>query len=310
MGLSYDPEVAVSVLSKTDQTMAALIGRVGSFNLEVRDITSPFESLLEAIICQQLSSKAGATIHRRVLALFPDSEGPDPQGTLDLADEDLRGAGMSWAKVASAKDLAAKTLDGTVPTKAVLEAMDDEEIMHRAKLSADKGYPRDERGMNVQIFGLNYRLTDLQAAIARIQLRKADAIIARRQALGDRLCSLLEGIPGLYPPPARAGDRHSYWFFALRVLPEFGMSPDQFAEALSAEGIPCSAHYIGIPIYRFDLWQKPVLGRRFHFNEHECPNAEDALAHVVQIGWNENYADDVPDDVARAVRKIAKNAKQ
>ena len=87
MGLSYDPEVAVSVLSKTDQTMAALIGRVGSFNLEVRDITSPFESLLEAIICQQLSSKAGTTIHRRVLALFPDSEGPDPQGTLDLADE-------------------------------------------------------------------------------------------------------------------------------------------------------------------------------------------------------------------------------
>jgi len=131
MGLPYDPEEAIAVLSANDPTMRALIKRVGPFKLEVRDVVTPFESLLEAIANQQLSAKAGATIYGRVLALFPDSQHPDPQGILDLPDEDLRAAGMSWAKVASVKDLAVKTLDGTVPTIAVLKEMDEEEIIRR-----------------------------------------------------------------------------------------------------------------------------------------------------------------------------------
>jgi len=94
---------------------------------------SPFEALVESIIYQQLHGKAAATIHRRMLESFHPVCGignhPDPQHLLDCPNEQLRQAGLSHNKALALRDLAAKTIDGTVPTLAHIRRMSDEAII-------------------------------------------------------------------------------------------------------------------------------------------------------------------------------------
>jgi DNA-3-methyladenine glycosylase II len=91
----------------------------------------PFDALAESIAYQQLSGKAAATIWGRVRALYPKTKWLDPEKVLATPDEKLRGAGLSRSKTAAIKDLAAKTLDGTVPSGRALARMSDDEIITR-----------------------------------------------------------------------------------------------------------------------------------------------------------------------------------
>lgn len=129
--LAFDPHAAAEHLIDTDDRLARVIAEVGPFSHRPEKMQSPFQALLRAIVYQQLSGKAAATILGRVMTLAPDRRGMRPQVILDLSDDLLRKAGLSRAKVLSVKDLAAKTLDGTVPTLARLNKMADEEILSR-----------------------------------------------------------------------------------------------------------------------------------------------------------------------------------
>jgi DNA-3-methyladenine glycosylase II len=90
---------------------------------------SPFESLLESILYQQLHGKAAATIHRRVREYYGGN--PEPRLLLETPDEVLRTAGVSFNKIKALKDLAARTLNGTVPSHAAIKKMSDAEIIER-----------------------------------------------------------------------------------------------------------------------------------------------------------------------------------
>lgn len=129
MSLQYKPNTAKQYLKRHDPVMADLIKRVGHFQIETEFELSPFEALLRAIVYQQLSGKAAGTIHGRVLALFKG--GVTPRKVLNRDYDTLRSAGLSNNKVLAVQDLAAKTLDGTVPTMAVLQGLDDDEIVDR-----------------------------------------------------------------------------------------------------------------------------------------------------------------------------------
>ncbi|HUY34774.1 MAG TPA: DNA-3-methyladenine glycosylase [Pirellulales bacterium] len=131
MELSFDPAVASAALCRADRRLARVIERAGPFTLRPETMQSPFQALLRAIVHQQLSGKAAATIFSRVQTAFPGRYGLSPRAIAAAPDDLLRGAGMSRAKVAAVKDLAAKTLDGTVPTLSRLRRMDDEEILAR-----------------------------------------------------------------------------------------------------------------------------------------------------------------------------------
>jgi 3-methyladenine DNA glycosylase/8-oxoguanine DNA glycosylase len=126
----FDPEVAVAHLSHVDPSLAKLIEAAGPFQMAIRSMHSPFEALTRNIIYQQLNGTAAAAIHARVLALFGRSR-LRPTDVLGASDEALRGAGLSRNKLEALRDLAAKTLDGTVPTLARLKRMGDEEIIER-----------------------------------------------------------------------------------------------------------------------------------------------------------------------------------
>ena len=111
-------------LAKTDPVMKRLIREVGPFTLTPRSKRSPFESLARAIAYQQLHDKAAESIVRRFVALFPTKRFPQPADVLAMNEQAIRGAGFSRAKVAALRDLAAKILDGTVPTVAIVRKLD------------------------------------------------------------------------------------------------------------------------------------------------------------------------------------------
>jgi DNA-3-methyladenine glycosylase II len=127
--LPFDPAEALAHLKASDPKLGELIDRAGAFTLRLDPAPSPFESLLESILYQQLHGKAAATIHRRVREYFGGD--PSPQLLLDTHDDPLRACGVSGNKIKALKDLAARTLDGTVPTHAAIKKLSDAEIIER-----------------------------------------------------------------------------------------------------------------------------------------------------------------------------------
>jgi DNA-3-methyladenine glycosylase II len=129
--LPYDPVAAVAALSAADLKLAKLIARAGPFTVRLSTQQSPFEALTESIIYQQLHGKAAAAIHARLIAGFQPMPTlspihPTPEQILEAPTRDLRAAGLSANKTLALRDLAAKTIDGTVPTLARIRRMDDQ----------------------------------------------------------------------------------------------------------------------------------------------------------------------------------------
>src|SRR5256885_15152655 len=122
---------AHKLLTASHPQMADLIARSRRYNITPAVSIRPFDALAESIAYQQLSGKAAATIWKRVRALYPKRKLLDPALVLKTPDRKLRAAGLSRSKVAAIKDLAAKTIDGTVPTARALANMTDEDIIER-----------------------------------------------------------------------------------------------------------------------------------------------------------------------------------
>ena len=126
-------------LSASDPRMAALIARSRRYKIEPAVSVRPFDALAESIVYQQLHGKAAAAIWNRVRALYPKRK-LDPAKVLATPNETLRACGLSRAKIAAIKDLAAKAMDGTVPSGSVLLKMSDDEIV--ASLTQVRGIGR------------------------------------------------------------------------------------------------------------------------------------------------------------------------
>src|ERR1043166_6598371 len=102
---------AVQHLVRADKILARIIRKVGPCRLAPKKRRSPFEALVPFVAHQQLNGTAAATILRRVIALYPHRRFPQPEDLLKTPDARLRSAGLSRAKTASLKDIAAKTIE-------------------------------------------------------------------------------------------------------------------------------------------------------------------------------------------------------
>ena len=129
--LRFDPTAALVHLRSSDEVLAALIDRIGPFALELKPAESLFEALLRSIVYQQLHGKAAATIHGRVLAVLARYGGPTPEAVTRATDAALRGAGLSGNKLLAIRDLAAKCLEGTVPSLREAHQLGDDELVTR-----------------------------------------------------------------------------------------------------------------------------------------------------------------------------------
>jgi DNA-3-methyladenine glycosylase II len=130
----FDPSDVNQVmreLSRKDRVLAKVIRRIGPFQWKLPKPRHPYATLLQAIVYQQLAGNAAAAIFARVKALGADGNGPTPEEILRASRAKLRRAGLSRQKIAAVRDLAKKTLDGTVPPLAKIRRMSEEEILER-----------------------------------------------------------------------------------------------------------------------------------------------------------------------------------
>jgi DNA-3-methyladenine glycosylase II len=122
---------ALKHLSAVDPVMARLIREVGPCELEHEPWRSPFQSLVQAVAHQQLNGTAANTILTRFKKLFPKRKFPKAEDLASVTDEQLRAAGFSYAKIRAVRDIAAKSLDGTIPSSRQIAKLSDEEIIVR-----------------------------------------------------------------------------------------------------------------------------------------------------------------------------------
>lgn len=124
----WDVAEARGHLAAADSRLAPVIHHLGDRPFAISPPRSLFAALVEAIVYQQLTGKAAATIHARVLAHYRPRRHPRPEDLLATPDATLRACGLSGAKTRALKDLAARTLAGELPTLPALQTMDDEAI--------------------------------------------------------------------------------------------------------------------------------------------------------------------------------------
>ena len=128
----FDPKKAIRHLKGVDPALGGIIAQIGPFAMELKSSRSLFGALAEAIVYQQLSNKAAATIYGRVEALFPRAkDGFTPRHILKSADEHLRGCGLSRAKVLAVQDLARRVHGGELPTLDEAQVLDDAALIER-----------------------------------------------------------------------------------------------------------------------------------------------------------------------------------
>jgi DNA-3-methyladenine glycosylase II len=127
------------VLMRRDPVLAAIIRSHGACGIRTGRERDIFCGLVEAIVSQQLSTRAAATIYGRLRALLPKGGPPTPESLQALSDAAMRAAGLSRQKLGYMRDLSVKMLDGSINTEGLL-AMSDEEIV--AELTKIKGIGR------------------------------------------------------------------------------------------------------------------------------------------------------------------------
>lgn len=185
---------------------------------------------------------------------------------------------------------------------------------------SDKGNERTTPGYTwdqTAVLASNYRMSELQAAFAAVQLERLEAIATQRALLGRALIEEISGLPCVVPPALAAEDRGTFWFFYFRLrLEKLRCNRADFVAALRAEGAVCAAGYIPVPVYRLPYFQKhsffagrwPIkeLGlTTMDYTKVTCPEAEAILSTGVNCTLNESMDEAYIRDVGAAVHKVA-----
>lgn len=200
-------------------------------------------------------------------------------------------------------------------------ATNDERYGPGLSLWGDKHYDRVRGDRNPATLSPNYRMSEPQAAVAAAQLDRLDEIVATHVRLGERLLAALRALapPAVRLPAVDPRDRSSHWFCLLRLdLTGLRCTRDEFVRALQAEGAPATAGYIPQPVYRYALFQNHdfFAGRwplreagltTMDYRSVSCPVAEAMLADGVSLPVSPALSDELVDQMAAAVDKVARH---
>ena len=183
----------------------------------------------------------------------------------------------------------------------------DEALADNVRLLSYHGMSHDswaryaDRGSwyyEVTLPGYKCNMSDVLSSLGLSQLRKVDAMLARRRELAERFIGLLEGSPFFELPRVHPENDHTWHLFVIRLrLATLGIDRDDFIRALAAENIGCSVHFI--PIYRHPFFQ-PYLSRGDSF-----PLSDDYFSRCISLPLFPSMRDEDVDDVVRALERIA-----
>ena len=194
----------------------------------------------------------------------------------------------------------------------------NDELAERAALFSDKGWLRSNAGRagrNHHFLGMNYRMTELQGAVALAQAKRLPGFIqARRESTGELTRLLLE-IPGIILPPDPAGTAPSWWIYSFRIDEEkLGVSTADFCAALQAEGVSIGVEYLPMPLFEYDVIKVPRTfgdsGYPYSAFPYEVPRIEDYPGftgfnrRMMLIVWSHQARVEHARAIALAVRKV------
>ncbi len=197
----------------------------------------------------------------------------------------------------------------------------DEQLYIRARLFADKAWPRGLPGLNRShlFLGMNYRLTELQGAVGVAQTTKLPALVARRRATTGLLLKLIAEIPGIDLPFVISDANPAWWMFWFTIDQSvLHVTPQQFAEAIKAEGLPFGVGYIPNPVFEYDVirerktfgssgipWTLPQARPGITYDRKDYPGTLRLMNEMFVTNWNEGMTESDVHDIAAGLAKAA-----
>jgi dTDP-4-amino-4,6-dideoxygalactose transaminase len=191
----------------------------------------------------------------------------------------------------------------------------------RMWLFVDKAWGYGDPKPDHYFLALNYRMTELQGAVALAQLHKVDSVVENRIRTAEILTEMIKDVPGVSTPTVTPDSKHVYWKYPLRIDDEIIQGGvDSLAANLKDRGIFCGPRYIQKPAFMCQIFtERNTFGNsKFPF-EGECrkddppvvydpeeyPGTFDALSHVVVLPWNEFYTEEHVNFIAENIKQVA-----
>ena len=198
----------------------------------------------------------------------------------------------------------------------------NEKYVRRMWLFVDKAWGYGDPKPDHYFLALNYRMTELQGAVALAQIDKVKDVVKKRIEAADKLTALIAGVEGVETPKITPQSKHVYWKYPLRIderVIKGGV--DEFSLRLKDKGIFSAPRYIQKPAFMCQiLTEKNTFGKsRFPFegphrkddppvvyDPRDYPGTFDALSHVVVLPWSEFYTQEHVDYIAENIIETAK----
>jgi dTDP-4-amino-4,6-dideoxygalactose transaminase len=190
----------------------------------------------------------------------------------------------------------------------------DSSLARRMRLFVNKAWGYGDANPDHSFLALNYRLSELQGAVAVAQLDKLQSVIDSRISAAERVTFLLEGLPGIETPYVQPGDVHTYWKYCLHVDPELiHGGATGLAAVLRGRGIACVPRYIQKPAFQCEVFQKQrtfgtsrypfTLARpeALDYDRRRFPGTFAALDRILVLPWTERYTDEHLNYLAEAI---------
>jgi dTDP-4-amino-4,6-dideoxygalactose transaminase len=196
-----------------------------------------------------------------------------------------------------------------------LVVSNDEALARRMFLLINKAWGYGDQNPDHYFIALNYRITELQGAVAVAQLDKLQSVVDRRVASAAKLTNLLADIPGIATPQFAEDTVHTFWKYCLNV--DASVIKDGsvgLARLLKERGIACAPRYIQKPAFMCEVFQKRrTFGTsQYPFNlarteavdysKSRFPLTYKALEDVLVLPWNELYTEEHVHYIAEAIQ--------
>ncbi len=199
---------------------------------------------------------------------------------------------------------------------------DDDQVARRMYLFINKAWGYGDANPDHYFLALNYRLSELQGAVAYAQLQKLDRNVAVRRERAAELTERLRLVPGIGTPIVPAPGVHTYWKYAIRIDAKvYPGGPPAFAKLLRDSNVTSAPRYIQKPSFMCEVFQKRrTFGKsEFPFSIarpeavdyriERFPGTIEGLAHVLVLPINERYTQEhvryVADAIASTAQELA-----
>jgi len=167
----------------------------------------------------------------------------------------------------------------------------DDQIAERARILRDMAFSKDASKKFLHEFvGFNYRMTNMQAALGRTQLKRINQFIEIRRSNAQIYNSRLRGMKGIIMPPEKEWAKSVYWMYSVLVQPQYGLTRDELMRELSTRGIETRPFFV--PVHQQPVYARDFIGEKYPVAEElsatglNLPSGNTLTAEQVQVVSN------------------------